>query len=99
MTEEFNTILKAYKEDRLVILPVPLGSTVYRVVPKCRPSINECPFDGGQGMPRCNNGECEPYIQELRLSMPMIGMLGVYVFTTKEEAEAAMKSMTEVSPK
>lgn len=80
-------IEKAIKENRLLILPVPVGQTVYRVHDRCRPPINACPFDGGFGISRCNGEKnCKEYYEPVPFRIESIAEWGINLFETEEEA-------------
>lgn len=88
----------AEEQGRLLVLPCKVGETVYRVVEKCRPSMVDCPFDGGYGLQRCHkNGEyykyCGAHIDEAEFALSMLSGIGKTVFLTREEAEKALEGM------
>ena len=91
--------LAAYEDAEvnglLVRLPCRIGSTVYRVVEKCKPRGMDCPFEGGYGTSRCHSSKdrykfCGAYIEETRFELAMIDEIGKTVFLTREEAEASL---------
>ena len=85
---------KLEKEKRLITLPVPLGTTVYRVVPRCNETITYCPFSGGYGTSRCKGNEhCKAYIEEEPYSVYMYGDKSVYI--KKESAEKAVERLNK----
>ena len=89
-------ILSAIKEDRLIILPVPIGSTVYAVKDRCHAPYYECPYDGGRGgLDRCtkDGSKCKAYYYETEFTLPDLNYIGVTVFLTREEAAAAVERM------
>lgn len=51
---------KLEKENRLIVLPVPLGTVVYEVVPPCKEQSWNCPYNGGYGTARCYGGVGDP---------------------------------------
>lgn len=91
--------LAAYEDAEsngiLVRLPCRIGSTVYRVVEKCKPRGMDCPFEGGYGISRCHSSKdrykfCGAYIEDTRFELAMIDEIGKTVFLTCEEAEAVL---------
>ena len=50
---QLNEELKdAIKENRMVVLPVAIGTPVYKIMKRCK--SRSCPFNGGYGEDRCN---------------------------------------------
>lgn len=98
VTYEINTysadeILSAIREDRFVILPVPIGTTVYAIKDKC---YDDCPYDGGRGgSDRCmaDGSKCKAYYYETEFTLPDMNYLGVTIFLTRDEATAAVERM------
>lgn len=89
--------LKAYEDaeeqGRLVVLPCKVGDMVYEIVPKCKPGWNECPYDGGYGIERCEDRKCAAYIQEGTFGFEDLYNIGKTVFLTREKAEKALEEM------
>lgn len=99
LTSEIYNRLKEYEDAEeaglLVRLPCRIGSTVYRVIEKCKPRFMECPFAGGHGISRCHSTKdrykfCGAYIEETRFELAIIDEIGKTVFLTRDEAEAAL---------
>lgn len=85
----------AEEQGLLVRLPCRIGSTVYRVVEKCKPRGMDCPFEGGYGISRCHSSKdrykfCGAYIEETRFELEMIDEIGKTVFLTRKEVETAL---------
>ena len=92
-------LLKAKGEGRVLILPVKPGTTVYRVVDKCRPRFQDCPYSGGYGGSRCpkageSDERCCAYIEETKFTVCVM-KIGESVFVTKEEAEKRRDKLNE----
>lgn len=84
-------ILSAIREDRFVILPVPLGTTVYAIKDKC---YDDCPYEGGRGgSDRCmaDGSKCKAYYYETEFTFSDMNYLDVTVFLTMDEATAAVE--------
>ncbi len=84
-------LLKAKAEGRVMILPCKPGTTVYRVIDKCKPPFDVCPWSGGRGTSRCpkageDDSRCGAYIEETQFSVCVMNV-GKTVFLTKEKAE------------
>lgn len=71
----------------IIEIPVELGTTVYKVIPKCDPPPFLCPYSGGRGAPRCSTGLCGAYIKETTFSLDMYYEWNKTVFSTKEKAQ------------
>lgn len=82
---------KLAEQGRIVVLPVPLGTTVYRVIPRCNAGITYCPFAGGYGTRRCGKGEerCGAYVEAVPYSIEMYKDKSVYVKRINAERKAA----------
>lgn len=83
------------EEGLLVVLPCKVGDDIFEIVPKCKPRWNECPYDGGYGMERCNGRKCGAYIQKRTFRLVDLYNYGKTVFRTREEAEAKLKEYGE----
>lgn len=83
---------KLEKEKRLIVLPVPLGTVVYEVVPPCKEPSRNCPYCGGYGTARCNGEKyCKAYIEEVMYELWMYGDKSIYIH--KDRAEKAVKRL------
>ena len=92
-------LLKAKAEGRVLILPCKPGDTVYRVVDKCRPRFQDCPYSGGYGWSRCpkageSDERCHAYIEETKFTACVM-KIGETVYITKEEAEKRRDKLNE----
>lgn len=99
VAEGLGVLIDAWTEGRVLILPVKPGTTVYRVVDKCRPPFGVCPFEGGYGTSRCENGKdrgehCRAYIEEEKYTV-CLQNIGETVYITKEEAEKRRDKLNE----
>ena len=86
-------IRSALREDRFVILPVPIGDTVYAVKDKCYEGL-DCPYKGGHGgSERCtpDGSRCKAYYYETEFTLSDMNYIGVTVFLTRAEAAAAVE--------
>lgn len=88
-------LLIARDEGRVIVLPVKPGTTLYRVIDKCRPRFQDCPYCGGYGWSRCpkageNNDRCFAYVEETNFSVCVM-KIGDGIFLTREEAEKEME--------
>ena len=79
-----NMSVQEKPEGRIIILPVPVGTTVYKVIPPC--SGNSCPYSGGYGTDRCDGYKhCDAYIKEVSYSVSMYGNKSIYIDREKAE--------------
>ena len=83
----------------LIVPPCKVGDTVYKVIPKCTARMEDCPYMGGYGTPRCGKADehCKAYIEEIAFVYALIDNIGVDVFVTKEEAEKAIRKINHNS--
>lgn len=85
---------KLEKEKRIIVLPVPVGTTVYEVIPPCKVSSMNCPFNGGYGAERCKGySHCKAYIEAVKYEVSMYGNKSIYIH--KDMAEKAVKRLNE----
>ena len=86
---------KLERENRLIVLPVPVGTIVYKVIPPCTAPSSYCPYGGGYGSPRCCAGDkyCKSYIEEVKYEVPMYGDKSIYI--RKDMAEKAVNRLNE----
>ena len=83
---------KLEKDKRLIVLPVPLGTVVYEVVPPCKEPSMTCPYNGGYGTARCNGYKyCKAYIVEVMYELWMYGNKSIYIH--KDRAEKAVERL------
>ena len=83
---------KLEKENRLIVLPVPVGTTVYEVIPPCKVPSSICPFNGGYGSKRCKGySHCKAYIEEVKYEVWMYGNKSIYIH--KDRAEKAVERL------
>ena len=92
-------LLKAEGEGRLMILPCKPGTTVYRVIDKCKPRIEDCPWSGGRGTNRCpeaggDDSRCGAYIEETKFTVCVM-KIGQKTFVSREEAERERRRLNE----
>lgn len=73
-------------EGMIIILPVPVGTTVYKVIPPCREGMTYCPYSGGYGTRRCDGEKhCGAYIEEVSYSVNMYRDKSIYIDREKAE--------------
>ena len=83
---------KLEKENRLIVLPVPVGTIVYEVVPPCEERMEYCPYCGGYGTARCDGEKhCKAYIEEVKYKVSMYGDKSIYIH--KDRAEKAVERL------
>ena len=85
---------KLERENRLIVLPVPIGTTVYEVIPPCRETMTYCPYNGGYGTSRCDGEKhCKAYIEEVPFDVGMYK--NRFIHTTRESAEKMVRRLNE----
>ena len=83
---------KLEKENRLIVLPVPVGTIVYEVIPPCEETSTYCPYCGGYGTARCDGEKhCKAYIEEVNYEVCMYGNKSIYIH--KDRAEKAVERL------
>lgn len=83
---------KLENENRLIVLPVPVGTTVYEVIPPCIMTSIMCPYNGGYGSERCKGtSHCKAYIEEVKYEVSMYGNKSIYIH--KDRAEKAVERL------
>lgn len=77
-------------ENGVVVLPCKIGTTVYKVVPKC--NGNRCPFNGYPEMyERCRKNLCGAHIEEVPFELGLLESVNVTIFVNKSEADVALE--------
>lgn len=83
---------KLEKDKRLIVLPVPVGTIVYEVIPPCEETSMYCPYCGGYGTRRCDGEKhCKAYIEEVKYEVWMYGNKSIYIH--KDRAEKAVERL------
>ena len=83
------------EQGLMIELPCKVGTVLYEVIPKCKTSGLDCPYNGGYGTSRCKNG-CGAYIAEQKFTfLSMRELIGKTLFLTREEAEKRLKELQE----
>lgn len=85
---------KLEREKRLIVLPVPVGTIVYKVIPPCSVSSSYCPYCGGYGSSRCDGEKhCKAYIEEVKYDVSMYRDKSIYIH--KYTAELAVERLNK----
>jgi len=83
----------AQEQERLVELPCAVGSTVYKIVDRCKPRFGECQYSGGHGTGRCGKMPCKEHIASVEFLLSDVNHIGKFIFLTRQQAEAALEGM------